>query len=212
MKLPISWINEFVDIKDLPVVEVARLLTSAGLEIDDIRFAGLPLPERDDHGFKVSGIAWEREKLVVAEIRAVEPHPNADRLTLCELFDGETVHSVLTGAPNLYPFKGQGKLPKPLKVAYAKEGATIYDGHAEGLVLTTLKRAKIRGVDSYSMVCSEKELGISDEHEASFSSMTTPPPECRWPITWAMPCWKSAFCPIRRATPPFWALPANWPR
>jgi len=165
MKLPISWINEFVDIKDLPVVEVARLLTSAGLEIDDIRFAGLPLPERDDHGFKVSGIAWEREKLVVAEIRAVEPHPNADRLTLCELFDGETVHSVLTGAPNLYPFKGQGKLPKPLKVAYAKEGATIYDGHAEGLVLTTLKRAKIRGVDSYSMVCSEKELGISDEHE-----------------------------------------------
>ncbi|MCJ7434345.1 MAG: phenylalanine--tRNA ligase subunit beta, partial [Anaerolineales bacterium] len=45
------------------------------------------------------------------------------------------------------------------------EGATIYDGHADGLVLTTLKRAKIRGVDSYSMACSEKELGISDEHE-----------------------------------------------
>jgi phenylalanyl-tRNA synthetase beta chain len=50
-------------------------------------------------------------------------------------------------------------------VAYAKEGAQIYDGHQEGLVLTTLKRAKIRGVESYSMVCSEKELGISEEHE-----------------------------------------------
>jgi phenylalanyl-tRNA synthetase beta chain len=50
-------------------------------------------------------------------------------------------------------------------VAYAKEGARIYDGHQPGQVLTTLKRAKIRGVDSYSMVCSEKELGISDEHE-----------------------------------------------
>jgi phenylalanyl-tRNA synthetase beta chain len=50
-------------------------------------------------------------------------------------------------------------------VAYAKEGAQIYDGHQEGQVLTKLKRATIRGVESYSMVCSEKELGISDEHE-----------------------------------------------
>ncbi len=74
-------------------------------------------------------------------------------------------HVVLTGAPNLFPFKGIGKLEKPIKVAYAKEGSEIYDGHAEGLVLTTLKRAKIRGIESYSMVCSEKELGISEEHE-----------------------------------------------
>jgi phenylalanyl-tRNA synthetase beta chain len=72
---------------------------------------------------------------------------------------------VLTGAPNLFEYKGKGPLAKPIKVAYAKEGAKIYDGHQPGQVLTTLKRAKIRGVDSYSMVCSEKELGISDEHE-----------------------------------------------
>ncbi|PKN91985.1 MAG: phenylalanine--tRNA ligase subunit beta [Chloroflexi bacterium HGW-Chloroflexi-6] len=165
MRLPISWINEFVDLSGLEVIEIARLLTLAGLEIDDIRFAGLSLPTSDDHGFKVNGIAWDKEKIVVAEIREVGSHPNADRLTLCELFDGEIVHTVLTGAPNLYPFKGLGKLEKPIKVAYAKEGATIYDGHAEGLALTTLKRAKIRGVESYSMVCSEKELGISEEHE-----------------------------------------------
>ncbi len=165
MKLPISWLQEYVDLSGLEVVEIARLLTLAGLEIDDIRFAGLPLPSRDNHGFKVNGIAWDKEKIVVAEIREVGAHPNADRLTLCELFDGEIVHTVLTGAPNLFPFKGQGKLEKPIKVAYAKEGSTIYDGHADGLVLTTLKRAKIRGVESYSMVCSEKELGISDEHE-----------------------------------------------
>ena len=50
-------------------------------------------------------------------------------------------------------------------MAYAREGARIYDGHQPGQVLTTLKRAKIRGVDSYSMICSEKELGISEEHE-----------------------------------------------
>jgi phenylalanyl-tRNA synthetase beta chain len=84
---------------------------------------------------------------------------------LLDLFDGQQEQVVLTGAPNIFHLKGSGKLPKPLKVAYAKEGATIYDGHADGLVLTTLKRAKIRGVDSYSMVCSEKELGITEEHE-----------------------------------------------
>ncbi|PWH18689.1 MAG: phenylalanine--tRNA ligase subunit beta [Anaerolineae bacterium] len=165
MKLSVSWLNDFVDLSGLEVVEIARLLTMAGMEVEAITFAGLPLPVREDHGFKVSGLAWDREKIVVAEIRAVNPHPNADRLTLCDLFDGEREHIVLTGAPNLYPYKGLGKLEKPIKVAYAKEGAQIYDGHADGQVLTTLKRAKIRGVESYSMVCSEKELGISEEHE-----------------------------------------------
>ena len=51
-----------------------------------------------------------------------------------------------------------GPLPVPIKVAYAREGARLYDGHQPGLVLTTLKRAVIRGVESFSMVCSEKEL------------------------------------------------------
>ncbi|MBN1230936.1 MAG: phenylalanine--tRNA ligase subunit beta, partial [Anaerolineales bacterium] len=72
---------------------------------------------------------------------------------------------VLTGAPNLYEYKGKGPLEKPIKVAYAKEGAVLYDGHKEGWELTTLKKTKIRGVESFSMVCSEKELGISEEHE-----------------------------------------------
>ncbi len=101
----------------------------------------------------------------MASISEVMPHPNADRLVLCKLFDGQQDHVVLTGAPNLFEFKGIGPLPKPLKVAYAREGAQIYDGHQDGFVLTTLKRATIRGVESYSMVCSEKELGISEEHE-----------------------------------------------
>jgi phenylalanyl-tRNA synthetase beta chain len=165
MKLPISWLKDFVDLNGFEVVDIARLLTMAGMEVEDIQIAGLPMPSRDDHGFKVSGITWDTEKIVVAEISAVNPHPNADRLTLCELFDGQVQHTVLTGAPNLYPYKGLGTLEKPIKVAYAKEGAQIYDGHADGLVLATLKRAKIRGVESYSMVCSEKELGISEEHE-----------------------------------------------
>jgi phenylalanyl-tRNA synthetase beta chain len=101
----------------------------------------------------------------VAEIREVKAHPNADKLTLLDLFDGSRDQVVLTGAPNIFHLKGAGKLEKPIKVAYAKEGTTLYDGHAEGQVLMTLKRAKIRGVDSYSMVCSEKELGITEESD-----------------------------------------------
>ena len=93
------------------------------------------------------------------------PIPNADRLVLCKLQERAAEHIVLTGAPNLYPYKGAGPLKQPLKVAYAKEGALIYDGHKPGFELTKLKRAKIRGVESYSMICSEKELGISEEHE-----------------------------------------------
>ena len=143
-------------------------LTLAGLEVDEIHYVGLALPvygEGEKHEFKTSGIAWDRDKIVVAEIYEVKPHPNADRLTLLDLFDGQQQQVVLTGAPNIFHLKGTGKLAKPIKVAYAKEGSTLYDGHAEGLQLTTLKRAKIRGVDSYSMVCSEKELGITEEHE-----------------------------------------------
>ena len=164
MKAPLSWIKEFVDI-DLPLAELAHLITMAGMEVEEVKIIGLPMPAPGTLDAKVSGLSWDREKIVAASISEVLPHPNADRLTLCKLFDGEREHLVLTGAPNLFEFKGIGPLPKPMMVAYAKEGAVIYDGHAEGLVLTTLKPAKIRGVDSYSMVCSEKELGISDEHE-----------------------------------------------
>ena len=168
MKLPISWLKDYIDLDGLSVEEIARRLTLAGLEVDEIKYAGLPMPTyqgSERHEFKTSGIGWDRDKIVVAEIREVNPHPNADKLTLLDLFDGEKEQVVLTGAPNIFHLKGTGKLPKPIKVAYAKEGSTIYDGHADGLILTTLKRAKIRGVESYSMVASEKELGISEEHD-----------------------------------------------
>ncbi len=173
MKLPISWLKDFVDLDGLTVEDIARAFTFGGLEVEEIQYVGLPMPAEgakdmhssQRHEFKTSGIAWDRDKIVVAEVRAVNPHPNADRLTLCDLFDGKEEHVVLTGAPNLFEYKGKGKLPKPIKVAWAKEGSTLYDGHVDGLVLMTLKRTKIRGVESYSMVCSEKELGISEEHE-----------------------------------------------
>ncbi|MGE5074031.1 MAG: phenylalanine--tRNA ligase subunit beta [Anaerolineae bacterium] len=168
MKIPLSWLKDYVDLDGMSVEEIARKLTLAGLEVDEIHYAGLPMPTSkagEPHEFKTSGIGWDRDKIVVAEIREVKAHPNADRLTLLELYDGQKEQTVLTGAPNIFHLKGTGRLSTPLKVAYAKEGSTLYDGHAEGLQLTTLKRTKIRGVESYSMVCSEKELGISEEHE-----------------------------------------------
>ena len=165
MKVLLSWLRDYIDI-NLPLEDIARLMTMAGLEVGEVLCVGLPFPADDGtQEFKFSGLPWDSEKIVVAQVDEVMPHPNADRLVLCRLNDGQKEYIVLTGAPNLYPYKGQGPLEKPIKVAYAKEGAVLYDGHQPGQVLTTLKRAKIRGVDSFSMVCSEKELGISEEHE-----------------------------------------------
>jgi phenylalanyl-tRNA synthetase beta chain len=165
MKVPLSWLKDYVDIDDIPIEELTHKITMAGLEVEEVQFVGLAPPPGEKHAFKVTGLAWDREKVVVGEVLEVMPHPNADRLVLCKLNDGEQEHTVLTGASNLFDFKGKGPLEKPLKMAYAKEGAQIYDGHQPGFELTKLKKTKIRGVESSSMVCSEKELGISEEHE-----------------------------------------------
>jgi phenylalanyl-tRNA synthetase beta chain len=173
MKVPISWLEEFVDI-DQPIEDLADRLTLAGLEVEEIQFVGLPIPEvrqsakrggKHGRSVRVSGLAWDPDKIVVGAVLEVMPHPDADRLVLCRLDDGVGEHVVLTGAPNLFPLKGKGPLDSPLKVAYAREGAELFDGHQPGWVPMVLKRAKIRGVESYSMACSEKELGISDDHE-----------------------------------------------
>ncbi len=179
MKVPLSWLRDFVSIS-LTAEELAYKLTFAGLEVEDIeyvglapsdgpqqgRVSGLPPKPGKASGPAARGLAWDPAKIVVAQILEVLPHPNADRLTLLRLDDGSgQEQTVLTGAPNLFEYKGQGPLPQPIKAAYAREGSILYDGHKPGQELMTLKRAKIRGVESYSMVCSEKELGISDEHE-----------------------------------------------
>jgi len=164
MKLVLSWLKEFVDI-NVSLEKLASILTMLGLEVENIELIGLPLPEGEHLEHKYSGLSWDREKVVVGEVTEVMPHPNADRLVLCKLNDSQSEQIVLTGAPNLFSYKDKGPLPKSLKVAYAKEGTTLYDGHQPGKVLTTLKRMKIRGVESTSMICSEKELGISDDHE-----------------------------------------------
>jgi phenylalanyl-tRNA synthetase beta chain len=152
MKIPLSWLKDYVDI-DVPIPEMANRLTLAGLEVETIEFIGLPGAE----------LEWDPEKVVVGELRAVRPHPDADRLVLAEVeYGGAETEIVVTGAPSLLEMRGQSDLH--LKVAFAMEGVSLYDGHAEGKVARKLKRTKIRGVESRAMVCSEKELGLSDEH------------------------------------------------
>ena len=165
MKLPLSWIKDYVDLGDISVEELASVMTLAGLEVEEINYIGLPIPSEDEREFKSKGLAWDKEKIVVGEITEVNGHPDADRLTLCKLNDGKEDHIVLTGAPNLFPYKDQGVLDPPLKVAYAKEGAELVDAYADEYKTKILKRTKIRGTVTYSMVCSEKELGLSEEHE-----------------------------------------------
>jgi phenylalanyl-tRNA synthetase beta chain len=150
MKVPLSWLKDYVDIT-VPLDELVERLTLAGLEVAAV---------------EQIGDWWDRERIVVGEVVEVRPHPDADRLVLVDVAyggDAGEVEPCVTGAPNLFPYKGMGTVS--LKVAFAMEGAELYDGHKEGFVKTRLKRTKIRGVPSRAMVCSEKELGISEEHE-----------------------------------------------
>ncbi len=155
MKVPVSWLKDYVDIT-IPIEELANRLTLAGMEVEHIEYYGVP----------GSDLAWDREKIVIAQILEVKPHPNADRLVLADVnYGGAAPHQVVTGAPNLFHLKGKGRLADGPKVVFAKESSVLYDGHQAGQVKMTLKPAKLRGVKSDSMVCSEKELGLSDEHE-----------------------------------------------
>lgn len=136
MKVSISWLRDYVDIK-LPVAELARRLTMAGTEVK---------------GWQAIGGSWEG--IVVGQIKAINPHPNADRLLLPTIDLGTEEKVVVCGAPNLRIGD---------KVAFAHVGARLIDGHTGELF--SLEAAKIRGVVSEGMVCSEKELGISESHQ-----------------------------------------------
>jgi phenylalanyl-tRNA synthetase beta chain len=155
MRVPLSWLREFVDVT-LPPEELAELLTRSGLETEGVEYIGLEGGE----------LPWDPDKVLIGNILEVRQHPNADRLVLADVdYGAGAPHTVVTGAPNLFPYRGQGRLPHPLKGVFAREGATLYDGHAEGKVKAVLKGRPVRGVMSDAMLCSEKELGISDEHE-----------------------------------------------
>jgi phenylalanyl-tRNA synthetase beta chain len=159
MKVPLNWLRDYVDLP-LPLPELAERLTLAGLEVAAVRLIGLPVPEGLHVKVEEPGPVWERDKVVVAELIEVKPHPNADKLKLPVVAYGEgRTKEMVTGAPNIH-IGNRGQ-----KVVLALSGAILYDTHVTPKALKPLKPAKIRGVPSDAMVCSESELGISDEHE-----------------------------------------------
>ncbi len=166
MLVPISWLKDFVEI-DIPVELLAERLTLAGLEVAHIHYIGVPQQQVDGVNWPTSDhLVWDREKLVLGAIREIKAHPDADRLVLAMVdYGGDALEQCVTGAPNLFAYKDQGKLETPLWTAFAHEGATVWDGHSDERKLMTLKGRKLRGIYNKSMVCSEKELGISEEHE-----------------------------------------------
>jgi phenylalanyl-tRNA synthetase beta chain len=136
MKVSLRWLKEYVDIST-PLEKLCEGLIMAGLEVG---------------GMEVIGGSWN--DIVVGKIVDVSAHPNADRLRLVTVDLGKQRSTVVCGAPNV----AVGG-----KVAFAHVGAQLTDGHSGEIV--QLKPAKIRGVVSEGVVCSEKELGISDSHE-----------------------------------------------
>ncbi|MDI9546027.1 MAG: phenylalanine--tRNA ligase subunit beta, partial [Chloroflexota bacterium] len=155
MQVPLSWLRDYVDI-NLPVAELAERLTLAGLEVTALRSIG---------------DWWDPETITVGQVTAVLPHPDADRLVLVDVDYGDDApQRVVTGAPNLFAFCGQslaGDTLPLLKVAFAREGALLVDAYSDARPRPKkmLKATKIRGVRSAGMVCSERELGLSEEHE-----------------------------------------------
>ena len=136
MQVPLSWLREYVDI-DLPPHELAHRLTMAGVEVGEVTELG----------------GWEN--CCVGEVLEVNPHPNADTLRLCRVNPGNGEEmEVVCGAPNVAA--GQ-------KICFARVGANLYNTHSGRH--ETLRAARIRGVVSEGMICSELELGLGEGHE-----------------------------------------------
>lgn len=136
MKVPFSWLREYVSVS-LSAKDIAERLTMAGIEAN---------------ATEATGQSWD--KISVGQIVALEPHPNADRLQLATIDFGQGQSKVVCGAPNV---RVGDKIP------FAQVGAELVEGHSGKVA--KLKPAKIRGIASEGMACSEKELGISDSHE-----------------------------------------------
>jgi phenylalanyl-tRNA synthetase beta chain len=128
MRVSYQWLQEYVAL-DLEPHELAKKLTMAGLEVEEV-ISSLP---------SFSGI-------IVAKVLTVNRHPNADRLSICEVDTGRKKLQVICGAPNVAA--GQ-------KVAFAPVGVVLPNGQP-------INRTKIRGVDSFGMICSEAELAVSE--------------------------------------------------
>ena len=135
MKLSINWLKDYISLNK-SVDEIADSLTMIGNEVEEIVTTG-----------DIPGV-------IVAEIKEIIPHPNADKLQLTKIYDGKNTLSVVCGAPNIK--EGQ-------KIFLATIGTNLPD--PKNNTYFEIKKSKIRGELSEGMICSEKELGISEDHE-----------------------------------------------
>ena len=129
MLVSLKWLKDYIDL-ELSAEELADRLTMAGLEVDEIQTLAP----------KFSGV-------VAAKILSVRPHPNADKLSLCDVTDGAETYPIVCGAKNIHA----GDV-----VPLAKTGAVIPGGY-------TIKSTTLRGEKSEGMLCSEAELEIGDD-------------------------------------------------
>ncbi len=132
MKFSVNWLREFVELPS-NVDELADSLTMAGIEIEGIEKRGANF-----------------DKIVVAQIKASEQHPNADRLSVCQVDDGSSeTRQIVCGATN---YKVGDKVPLALP------GAVLVGD-------LKIKPSKLRGVESQGMLCSPSELGLSEDSD-----------------------------------------------
>jgi phenylalanyl-tRNA synthetase beta chain len=129
MKINYNWLKNYID-GDLDLRNLENILTFAGIEVESITYSGKEL-----------------EKVIIVEITERKKHPNADKLSVCNVFDGTDYFQVVCGAPNCNSNQ---------KAAFAPVGAVIGD--------FLVKEINLRGIESSGMLCSEKELHLSDDH------------------------------------------------
>ncbi|MBQ2459335.1 MAG: phenylalanine--tRNA ligase subunit beta [Bacteroidaceae bacterium] len=137
MKISYKWLKEYVD-TTLSAQEIAAALTSVGLEVDSVE--------------EVQTIKGGLEGLWIGEVLSCVPHPNSDHMHVCQVNVGQPESiQVVCGAPNVAA--GQ-------KVIVAVVGTKLYDGDE----VFTIKRSKLRGVESCGMICAEDEIGVGTDH------------------------------------------------
>jgi phenylalanyl-tRNA synthetase, beta subunit, non-spirochete bacterial len=129
MRVSREWLETFIDIK-VPTDELAETITRGGIEVDDL-----------------IDYTKDIKKLVVGYVKSVKPHPEADRLNLCEVDTGEETTQIVCGAPNVQ---------KDSYVIVSKVGGRLPGG-------IKIKRAKLRGEVSEGMICSLEEIGVKEE-------------------------------------------------
>jgi phenylalanyl-tRNA synthetase beta chain len=138
MTISYNWLSEYLPEKVDPE-KLSRILTSIGLEVESLE--------------KYEAIKGGLKGLVIGEVLTCTKHPDADKLSITTVEVGaEQPLQIVCGAPNVEV--GQ-------KVVVASIGTTIYPLNGEPL---TMKKAKIRGVDSFGMICAEDEIGLSNDH------------------------------------------------